>query len=68
MGERHRKRARWVHPDTNEICKFLPHNPPERGDRVLVDGERCRVLRCPVKWSGRTWRMSGRGVKVRPDA
>lgn len=58
-------RARWVHPDDHEIFKFLPRNPPERGDAVLVDGERHRVLRCPVEWDGRTWRMK-RGVKVKP--
>jgi hypothetical protein len=61
-------RARWVHPDTHAIFKFLPHNPPERGNVVLVDGERHRVLRCPIKWDGRTWSMGGRGVKVRPIA
>lgn len=60
-----RTKARWVHPDTNEICKFFPHNPPERGQTVLVDGERHRVVRCPVKWDGRRWEMK-RGVKVRP--
>lgn len=32
---------------------------------VLVDGERCRVLRCPVDWNGRIWQMK-RGVKVKP--
>lgn len=59
-------RARWVHPSTHKIFKFMPDNPPERGDRVLVDDARHRVLRCPLKWDGRTWRMT-RGVKVRPD-
>lgn len=57
-------RARWVHPDTHRIVKFFPRNPPERGDHVLVDGERHRVLRCPVKWDGATWTMK-RGVKVK---
>ena len=60
-------RTRWVRPDINRIVKFLPNNPPERGDVVLVDGERCRVLRCPVEWDDRTWRMVGRGVKVKPE-
>lgn len=61
-----RSRSRWVHPDTHEISKFLPHNPPERGGIVLVDGERCRVVRCPLKWDGRAWRMKDlRGLKVR---
>jgi hypothetical protein len=57
-------RARWVHPDTHEIFKFLPSRAPERGDVVLVDGERHRVLRCPITWDGYTWTMK-RGVKVR---
>lgn len=60
-------RARWVHPDTHEISKFFPTSPPARGEIVLVDGERCRVVRCPVRWTGRTWRMK-RGVKVRTIA
>lgn len=59
--------ARWVHPSTHEIGKFMPHNPPERGGRVLVDGVRCVVVRCPVKWEGRTWTMGPRGVKVRTE-
>jgi hypothetical protein len=59
------RRVRWVNPNTHEIFKFLPNNPPERGDVVLVDGERCRVLRCPLQWDGRAWRMR-RGVKVKP--
>lgn len=61
------RRAHWVHPDSNEIFKFLPHNPPARGDIVLVDGQRCRVLRCRLEWQGREWQMKGRGVKVKPD-
>lgn len=60
-------RARWVHPDSHRIVKFFPHNPPERGDVVLVDGERCRVLRCPLNWEGLTWSMTDHGVKVKPD-
>jgi hypothetical protein len=53
-----------VSPDTHEICKFQPLSPPVRGDIVLVDGERHRVLRCPVKWDDYTWTLK-RGVKVR---
>ena len=56
-------RPHWVDPNEVEVVKFLPHNPPERGDIVLVDGLRMRVLACPVEWNGRTWRMK-RGVKV----
>lgn len=58
------KRGRWVHPDTHEIFKFLPRNPPHRGEVVLVDDVRCEVLRCPVEWNGCEWTMK-RGVKVR---
>lgn len=60
------RRARWVHPDRQEVVKFLPTDPPRRGDRILVDGERCRVLRCRVEWEGRRWTIVGRGIKVRP--
>lgn len=56
--------SRWVHPDQHEISKFLPANPPHRGESVLVDGVRCIVVRCPVRWRGRAWTMK-RGVKVR---
>lgn len=67
MSSRRSRRARWVHPDSHEIFKFLPHNPPQRGDVVLVDNERCRVLRSRIKWDGREWRLVGRGVKVKPS-
>lgn len=62
-----RPRARWVHPDTHRIFKFLPHNPPRRGDVVMVDDERCRIARCPLKRDGRAWELKDpRGIKVRP--
>lgn len=65
---------RWVHPRTHEIVKFLPTNPPERHDIVLVDGVRCEVLRAKVRWPyfdeigirGRQWEIYGKGVKVKP--
>ena len=65
---------RWVHPATHEIFKFLPNSPPRRGDIVLVDGERCKVLRAKVRWPysrevgerGRQWEIYGKGVKVGP--
>lgn len=59
--------SRWVHPDEHRIGKFFPSNPPERGDYVLVDGERHKVLRCPITWNGATWHMGERGIKVKPD-
>jgi hypothetical protein len=60
-----RRKAYWAHPSTHEIFKLMPHNPPERGQAVLVDGKRHEVVACPVKWEGRAWTMK-RGVKVRP--
>lgn len=60
------RRSRWVRPDTHEVVKFLPSNPPSRGDIVLVDGERCRVLRSKVRWDGPRWEIYGRGIKVTP--
>ncbi len=59
--------SRWVHPRDHRIIKFLPNDPPVRGDHVLVDGERCRVLRCPVTWSGLEWTMGEQGIQVAPD-
>lgn len=47
-----RRGARWVHPATHQIFKFLPNNPPTRGEHVLVDGVRCLVLRVKVSWEG----------------
>jgi hypothetical protein len=62
----HRRRRRWVHPHDHEITKFFPNNPPMHGEAVLVDGERCKVIRCPVRWEGLQWTMK-RGVLVQPD-
>lgn len=68
MRFRRRPRAYWVHPHTHTISKFFPRNPPVKGDVVLVDGVRCRVVKCPVEWESLTWTMSDpRGVKVRRD-
>jgi hypothetical protein len=65
--KRRRAESRWVHPDTHEIAKLFPTQPPAPGDHVLVDGERCRVLACPVKWDGLTWTIGERGIQVVPD-
>lgn len=40
MIGRLRRRARWVHPSTHEIFKFLPHTPPLRGEIVLELGKK----------------------------
>lgn len=44
-----------VHPDTHEIFKFMPHNPPEKGDHVLVNGVRHRVVYVDLEREGRAW-------------
>lgn len=62
---RRRPPARFAHPATNEIVKILPSNPPEKRDVVLVDGERCRVVRSKVTWEGRRWTLHG--IWVRPE-
>lgn len=53
-----------VHPELHRITKFLPHNPPVRGDIVIVEGfeglRRCQVTRNPeLLWSGLTWTLLG---------
>lgn len=55
------RRVRYLaHPATNEICKFLPRNPPMKGDIVLIDGRRCRVTRAPkLDWQGPRWTIRG---------
>lgn len=60
-----RRRAFWVDPTEHEVFKLFPRNPPDKGERVLVDGVRHEVVACPVTWDGATWTMK-RGVKVRP--
>lgn len=64
---RSRRGVRWVHPDQHRIVKFFPNDPPTRGDHVLVDGVRHKVLACPVKWNDLDWQMTERGIKVKPD-
>jgi hypothetical protein len=56
-------RTRYLlHPKLHRISKFLPHNPPERGNIVLVEDfeglRRCRVARAPkVEWEGSRWTL-----------
>lgn len=60
-----RPRARWVDLGREEVHKFIPSSPPYRGDVVLVDDERCRVVKAVVDWQGRQWTV--RRLKVRPE-
>jgi hypothetical protein len=62
--EKRFRNRRWIRADTHEIVKFFPTTPPEKGDVVLVDGERCRVVKVKVRWEGRTWHLER--VKVEP--
>lgn len=59
-----RRDRRRVHPSTHRIVKFMPTNPPSKGDTVLVDGERCRVVKAKVGWEGRVWTI--RSMVVEP--
>jgi hypothetical protein len=49
-----------------EVVKLLPNDPPDRGDLVLVDGERCRVTYSRVTWSGRRWTLHELRVEDAP--
>lgn len=43
--------ARWVHPTDHNIEKLiLSENPPGKGDVVVVDGERHRVIQAFIEW------------------
>lgn len=62
--------GRRVNPLEQEVFKFYPHNPPRRGGHVLVDGVRCRVTSCRVKWDDqpepdgrRRWTLKSLRVK-----
>lgn len=53
-----------VHPLVHRITKFFPHNPPHKGEIVLVDGVegigRCRIVREPqFSREGLTWTLHG---------
>jgi len=58
--------GRRVDVSTREVVKFFPSNPPERGDIVLVEGVRCRVTYCRVKWDDRVWTIRSLRVKAAP--
>lgn len=53
----------WVFPESHEIVKFFPAMPPEKGDRVLVNGRRAEVLKVKLRWKKSQWFLDG--VKVR---
>lgn len=55
--------GRRVFPDHQRVVKWLPSNPPRRGEVILVDGVRCRVTRCKVRWHGARWTI--RDLRVR---
>ena len=54
---------RRVNPERQEVVKFLPSNPPRRGEHVLVDGARCRVAWCRVSWDGPRWTLRSLWVR-----
>lgn len=59
-----RRTVYLVHPLVHGITKFFPHNPPAKGDIILVDGvegiHRCRVVRNPrLSWKDLTWTLHG---------
>ena len=41
---------RLVDPCEQRVVKFWPSRPPYRGEVVLVDGARCRVLLRVGRW------------------
>ncbi len=58
--------GRRVDPSKQRVVKFLPTNPPYRGNIVLVDGVRCRVTYAKVSWEGREWTIHSLRVKDAP--
>jgi hypothetical protein len=57
---RRRRSRRWVTPYGHRIVKFMPSWPPEKGDIVLVDMVRHRVVRVDVSWRVRHRPYEGR--------
>ncbi len=52
-----------VDPSVDRVVKFLPSNPPRRGEAILVNGTRCIVTRCRVSWDGPRWTIRSLRVK-----
>lgn len=46
-----------IDPSTHDTFKFFPHNPPRKGEKVLIDHRRCVVTRVKVSWEGREWTL-----------
>lgn len=59
------RRGRRVDVTKQRVVKFLPSDPPERGDWVTVDGERCVVTYCKITWEGLEWTLHELRVKPR---
>jgi hypothetical protein len=57
-----------VNPAKQRVVKILPHNPPREHERILVDGERCRVVSCRVDWDGPNWTIRSLRVEADPAA
>lgn len=58
----------WLWGDTVDVTaqatlKWLPNNPPRKGEIVLVDRRRCRVTRVKVRWDGANWKLRELWVK-----
>lgn len=53
-----------VRPDLQRVVKFHPSLPPRRGEAILVDGRRCEVTRCRVRWDGPRWTILS--LRARP--
>lgn len=62
-----RLRGRKVEIGRERVFKFLPANPPRRGDVVLVDGIRSRVTSSRVEWrEPGVWTLVSLRVKGAP--
>ena len=64
MSEIRRKRKKyWVYPHSDRIVKLFPSEPPQKGDTILVNDVRCRVVKSIVKWNGPRWTFYKAKVK-----
>ena len=62
----------WMHGRrvdfrAEEVVKLTPSSSPQRGEHILVNGERCRVTRCKVSWrEPGVWTIRTLRVKADP--
>lgn len=63
LVRRSRLFGRRVNPARQRVVKLNPSMPPERGGIVLVDGVRCRVMSCWIRWDGPRWTILRLRVK-----